>query len=187
MITELQSVELCAVLSDTYPNAKLGVRSPEMYRMLIGDVPWEAVLAALPHILSEHLDFCPSAPALGKALRDALNPASDGWEAAWAAVVEQRRTNHLVRPWAMADPLAMEAARTIGIEAICIVEADQENTMRAQYRDVYRGLAASGQRAEVRESVAAGMGERIAGLAGGLKRMPSGGNVVPMVKVGSGR
>ncbi|HXH79551.1 hypothetical protein [Nocardioides sp.] len=187
MITELQSVELCAVLSDTYPNAKLGARSPEMYRALIGDVPWEVVLAALPTILRRHPDFCPSAPALANAIQDLTEGGAPDWETAWEAVKAQRRDNHLWRPWSMTDPLAFRAARIIGIEAICMVESDQENTMRAQYRDVYRGLAASGRRDDDRDAVTGGTAQRIAELAGGLKRMPSAGNVVPMVKVGTGR
>ena len=187
MITEADARELVAYLDATYPNAKLTDRSHEVYRALIGDVPFSVVLAALPTILRRHPDFCPSAPALANAIQDVTEVGAPDWETAWEAVKAQRRDNHLWRPWSMTDPLAFRAARIIGIEAICMVESEQENTMRAQYRDVYRGLAASGRRDDDREAVAGGTSQRIAELAGGLKRIPSAGNVVPMVKAGTGR
>jgi len=189
-VTEAESLEIVTFLAGNYPDAKLTPMTAKAIRMMMPDVPFAVAFAALPGVMERHPTFCPPVPAIAKAIKDLMRPESDGWAAAWLNVQQQVKDVGWWGKPTFDDPLTWDVVRSLGgwVDGVCSADLGNAGHTRPQFRDIYNELAASDQRAEMREAIAGGMGERIAGLGSGLKRMSApNGNVVPMVKVGTGR
>jgi len=142
-----QSEKIVAVLQDNYPNARLTERSPEAYRTMIGDAPFEVVLAALEKSMRASPEFCPSAPAIANAIRAILDPAPT-WELGWLEVMGQVRS---VGSWGvpvLKDSAAAEVVRSIGWSTFCNApdpkyggDARDLAFLQTRFREVYQAAS----------------------------------------------
>lgn len=144
--------QLVELLSGMYPTFRVEKNTIKGYQLMLQDIPFDLVKAALPAILIRHPTFCPTAPELRIALMDAMSTTPSAAEA-WEEIEQQlKRVGSWGRP-TFTDPLIERAVNAIGWEEICLTEFEQMGTLRAQFRQLYETFRAK----QSRDQVAIGM------------------------------
>jgi hypothetical protein len=155
--------EIIAVLSATYPNATFTDRSPAAWHVFLSQYDRDQVRAVLPSICKASPEFCPSAPALAKAVDDAMHPQVDT-QSAWDLV------HKAIRFWGSSQPdrcrqyirehdaanadVIIAAAGSIGWQRLGTAEFKDHGTLLAQFRDHLADAARQSSTAQLRESIA---------------------------------
>lgn len=142
-MTKQEVAKLLAFVTATYPNVDISDATVEAWYELLGDLPWEVVVAATKKVLAEQ--EIPCLPAVGKIRQAATNIALPGLLSpaeAWATVSRAIRKYGYYRQkegLASLPPQVRQAAECIGWRELCL--AEDVEVVRAQFMRVYEQYA----------------------------------------------
>jgi hypothetical protein len=134
----------------------------EVYFDLLGDLPATAVLAATKQAVLDGDGWIPPVGKLRSAALALVRPPELTWGEAWEQACAAARRFGWDRPSEGLDslpPAVARAAHCVGWRQLCDARVDDMDTLRAQFRDVFKPLAERERRAEllppsVRQAVA---------------------------------
>jgi hypothetical protein len=135
----------------------------EVYFELLEDLPGPAVFAAAKQAALDGDGWIPTVGKLRSAALALVRPPELTWGEAWEQACAAARRFGWDRPSEGLDslpPAVARAAHCVGWRQLCDARVDDMDTLRAQFRDVFKPLAERERRAEllppsVRQAVAA--------------------------------
>lgn len=137
-----ETKDLLTAIAGMYPNVSVSKDTIRGYHLLLADLPYEPVIAALPRILADHRTFMPTAPELRAALMGTPSIQSGvpvGAEA-WEVVQREVRDRGFMRGGRFDDETIQRAVNAVGWEQICMCELDNLNTLRSQFLKLYESF-----------------------------------------------
>lgn len=131
-----------------YPNSNWPETTITAWIDDLADTPADALRAAARSWYDAPHDWPPNGGQFRAAARDIMTGGDDGWELGWQAwkrhLSECRAPEYLCRhdPADIFDPVTAHTVAAIGWLTLCRMDADQEATIRAQFRDIWKAEAA---------------------------------------------
>jgi|GEM_PF-6211235 len=135
-----ETAKVVAVLQGNYNNVTLTEDSVSAYHVSFAYYDYETVMRYLPVVMRQYPEFCPNVPLLLNAIDECLNPTGSTAEA-WEAIASERKRCGTWHVPVFADPVVERVAKAIGWETICGTQLNDEGTLRAQVRDMYKTFA----------------------------------------------
>ncbi len=154
-MNQSQTARIVAVLQGNYNNVTLTEDSVSAYHVSFAHYDYDLVMRYLPAVMRRYPEFCPNVPLLLNTIDEYLNPAGTTAEA-WEAIAAERKRCGTWHPPVFADPTVERVAKAIGWETICGTQLDDEGTLRAQVRDMYKTFAIRASIDRVVEAVESG-------------------------------
>lgn len=141
---DADAIELVEMLAAAFPKQPLPPQTIAVYARMLRDLDRVAVESAIIGLMAT-ATFFPAIAEIRKAVAEAANDIPD-WEVAWDEVTAARRQygSYIGPRWGndggfWSSPLVESALRHVGgYPALCAVTYDDEPTLRAQFRDIYR-------------------------------------------------
>lgn len=148
MASREDTVTITGIVSAAYPWANLTAATIDIWAEILIDVDGPLAIAATKALLAEAGQYPPSAGMIRQRAFDLAGGGDDGWESGWQAwkkhLNECRQPEYLC-PHDLAtiyDAVTAHTVRAIGWQTLARMEADQEATIRAQFRDIWKAQAA---------------------------------------------
>lgn len=148
MADKFEVGEVVAWLMARYPNASWPDVTIKAWIDDMADTPVDVLRAAARSWYDAPHQWPPNGGELLAVAHDIMAGGDDGWEMGWRAwkrhLSECRAPEYLCRhdPADIYDPTTAHTVTAIGWQTLARMEADQESTIRAQFRDIWRAQAA---------------------------------------------
>ena len=130
-----------------YPNSNWPESTITAWLEDLADVPADALRAAARTWYDAPHTWPPNGGELRAAARDIMTGSDDGWESGWQAwkqhLKDCRAPEYLCRHdrSEIFDPVTHHTVEAIGWQTLCRMDQDQEATIRAQFRDIWKATA----------------------------------------------
>lgn len=148
MASKQEVIEIVNMVGAAYPWVTMTSDTVGVWLLVLGDVDGDTAKAAVIDLLGLPAQYPPSVGMIRQKAFDLASGGDEGWEAGWMAwkqhLSECRAPEYLCRhdPNDIYDPATAHTVQAIGWQTLCRMEADQEATIRAQFRDIWKAAAA---------------------------------------------
>lgn len=144
MASREEVVEIVNMVGAAYPWVNMTADTISVWSLVLQDVDGNTAKAAALELLNQPSQYPPSVGMIRQKAFDLATGSDDGWETGWQAV-----KHHIKRCGApeylcrhdrsqIFDPVTHHAVESIGWQTLARMEMDQEATIRAQFRDIWK-------------------------------------------------
>lgn len=130
-------------LMASYPQVTVSAETIAAYLMILQHIPDSELNTAISQAIVESPRFLPPPGEILRVWRDLTSPAMETHGEAWGNVQRAMRGPNYFGVPKFKNPLTAKTVQLLGWRNIC--ESDNPDTIRAQFRDIYNGLAARQQ------------------------------------------
>ena len=148
MASREEVVEVVNMVGAAYPWVNMTKDTINVWLLVLQDIDGDGAKAAALDLLNQPNQYPPSAGMIRQRAFDLAGGGDDGWETGWQAwkkhLNECRQPEYLC-PHDLAtiyDAVTAHTVRAIGWQTLARMDADQEATIRAQFRDIWKAQAA---------------------------------------------
>ena len=148
MASREDTVTITGIVSAAYPWANLTTATIDIWAEILIDVDGPLAIAATKALLGEAGQYPPSVGMIRQRAFDLVTGSDDGWESGWQAWKQHLRdcrAPEYLCPHDRSeifDPVTHHTVEAIGWQTLARMGADQESTVRAQFRDIWKAQAA---------------------------------------------
>ena len=155
-----EATKLVAILKGVYLREQFTEESPQAFLWLLGDLPYDEVLAAA-QIHGRRSKWCPTAAELREIIAEQTTPQTTPGEA-WELVKKQMLRYGMSRyaEWTFDDPAIAAAVKAAGVTHLCTSE---EHYARRDFEKAF-GDARQRARLAVQDGTAALGGENVTAI-----------------------
>jgi len=146
-------VEVIAKLQGNYPHATFTSYSPQAFYDTLHSYTLSEILGILPAVMKDHPQYCPSAPAIAKAIDDARKPplnAQEAWDAVHSAIRACGSANAKCLRARISEEQIWKAAETIGWQRLGMTPFEHHGTLFAQFKGVLNDTISAHEQTERR-------------------------------------
>ena len=147
MASREEVVEIVNMVGAAYPWVNMTADTISVWSLVLQDVDGNTAKAAALELLNQPSQYPPSVGMIRQKAFDLATGSDDGWESGWQAwkqhLRECRAPEYLCphNPDDVFDPVTAHVIRAFGWQTLARMDQDQEATIRAQFRDVWRTTA----------------------------------------------
>lgn len=147
MASREDTVTITGIVSAAYPWANLTTATIDIWAEILIDVDGPLAIAATKALLGEAGQYPPPVGMIRQRAFDLVTGSDDGWESGWQAwkqhLKDCRAPEYLCRHdrSEIFDPVTHHTVEAIGWQTLCRMDQDQEATIRAQFRDIWKATA----------------------------------------------
>lgn len=141
-------VEIVNMVGAAYPWVTMTADTIGVWSLVLQDVDGDTAKAAALELLGQPAQYPPSVGMIRQKAFDLASGGDDGWESGWMAW--QRHLRDCRAPEYLCqhdrsqifDTVTHHTVEAFGWQTLCRMDADQEATIRAQFRDIWKAEAA---------------------------------------------
>ena len=147
MASREDTVTITGIVSAAYPWANLTTATIDIWAEILIDVDGPLAIAATKALLGEAGQYPPSVGMIRQRAFDLVTGSDDGWESGWQAWKQHLRdcrAPEYLCPHDRSeifDPVTHHTVEAIGWQTLARMDQDQEATIRAQFRDIWKAAA----------------------------------------------
>lgn len=148
MASREEVVEIVNMVGAAYPWVNMTKDTINVWLLVLQDIDGDGAKAAALDLLNQPNQYPPSVGMIRQRAFDLAGGGDDGWETGWQAwkqhVKDCRAPEYLClhNRALIFDPVTHHTVESIGWQTLARMEADQEATIRAQFRDIWKAQAA---------------------------------------------
>lgn len=147
MASREEVVEIVNMVGAAYPWVNMTADTISVWSLVLQDVDGNTAKAAALELLNQPSQYPPSVGMIRQKAFDLATGSDDGWETGWQAwkqhLKDCRAPEYLCRHdrSEIFDPVTHHTVEAIGWQTLCRMDQDQEATIRAQFRDIWKATA----------------------------------------------